>query len=235
MSTGKEILTLAETRLGEKYQNGHVPKDNPNWHGPWDCAELAAWVVYQVTGQLYGCLSNSARPAMADAYSGSWARDVDNGTLLKTTRATANNTPGVILIRKPPYGEQMGHIAISDGKGRTVEAAGKRLGVCRRKVEGRDWDYFALIPNVTYVSTGVDIPAQPLPHVIKLQHPYITGPKVKEIQQRLLHFAYNPGEIDGVYGPHTVAAVYAFQKAHALVADGVVGALTAKKLGISWP
>ncbi|MBL0175177.1 MAG: peptidoglycan-binding protein [Ignavibacteria bacterium] len=40
---------------------------------------------------------------------------------------------------------------------------------------------------------------------------------------------------DVVHGPHTVAAVCAFQKLNRLVADGVVGPQTAKKLGVEWP
>ena len=45
----------------------------------------------------------------------------------------------------------------------------------------------------------------------------------------------DPGKIDGEYGPHTVAAVEAFQAMNRLVADGICGPLTAKKLGIEWP
>jgi N-acetylmuramoyl-L-alanine amidase len=47
MATGAQLLALAETRIGEKYVNVQVPKDNPKWHGPWDCAEFASWLVYQ--------------------------------------------------------------------------------------------------------------------------------------------------------------------------------------------
>lgn len=47
-----------------------------------------------------------------------------------------------------------------------------------------------------------------------------TGPAVAELQQKLGVTA------DGQFGPHTRAAVVAFQQAHALGADGVVGAMT---------
>ena len=52
MVTGAQLLALAETRIGEKYVNVQVPKDNRHWRGPWDCAEFASWLVYQATGKL---------------------------------------------------------------------------------------------------------------------------------------------------------------------------------------
>jgi peptidoglycan hydrolase-like protein with peptidoglycan-binding domain len=41
--------------------------------------------------------------------------------------------------------------------------------------------------------------------------------------------------LDNEYVPQTLAAVVAFQKMNRLVADGTVGPLTAKKLGVTWP
>lgn len=120
MPTGKDLLKLAETRIGQKYLNALVPKDNPNWQGPLDCAEFASWVVFQKAGKLYGCTDNNGNPATTEAYSGAWARDAANGTLTQTGKATACTAPGVILIRKPPMPGKMGHIAISDGEGGTV-------------------------------------------------------------------------------------------------------------------
>ncbi|PWJ26960.1 putative peptidoglycan binding protein [Branchiibius hedensis] len=53
-----------------------------------------------------------------------------------------------------------------------------------------------------------------------------TGALVKTIQQRLGGL-----ELDGWFGPKTLAAVKAFQTSKGLVADGVVGALTWRALG----
>ncbi len=57
-----------------------------------------------------------------------------------------------------------------------------------------------------------------------------TGPKVKELQQRLKDLGFNPGPIDGVFGTGTHQAVISFQKYKGLDPDGVVGPATWKVL-----
>jgi len=235
MATGRDLLNLAKTRIGEKYANVLVPKDNPNWHGPWDCAEFASWVVFQKVGKLYGCLDNSANPATADAYSGAWVRDASDGTLPIKDQVTANNTAGLILIRKPPLPGEMGHVAISDGEGGTVEAAGTGLGVKHGEIEGRLWHFYVEVPKVTYQTTGRIVAPKPLPYLLTLEEPYMSGTLVKNVQRALTGAGFDPGKLDGRYGPHTIAAVFAFQKMNRLVADGIVGPKTARKLNVKWP
>ncbi|MGY3088408.1 N-acetylmuramoyl-L-alanine amidase [Hymenobacter sp. UYAg731] len=235
MPTGNDLLKLAEAHLGEKYVNVLVPKDNANWHGPWDCAEFASWVVFQKTQQLYGCDNNHGKPATADAYSGYWVRDALNGPLLPTSQANANTMAGVVLIRRPPLPGQMGHVAITDGQGGTVEAAGRGLNVRRGKVEGRLWHFCVQIPDVTYQDSGAVVRPKALPFLLVLEEPNTKSALVGRIQHALRDAGFNPGVLDDKYGPHTVAAVAAFQSTHRLVSDGVVGPLTAKKLGVEWP
>lgn len=235
MATGRDLLKLAESRIGEKYVNVLVPKDNSNWHGAWDCAEFVSWIVFQKVGKLFGCTDNNGNPATTEAYSGAWARDASDGTLLVTDKETAINSAGVILIRRPPMPGNMGHVAISDGKGRTVEAAGTGLGVTRDNIEGRLWHFYTKVPEVTYQSTGVTVVEKPLPYLLTLEELNMSGALVKRVQRALKDAGINPGKIDGLYGPHTVAAVFAFQKINRLVADGIVGPKTAKKLGVEWP
>lgn len=60
-----------------------------------------------------------------------------------------------------------------------------------------------------------------------------TGGEVKEVQRRLKEWGYYTGEVDGIFGSGTRAAVVAFQKKNGLAADGVVGAATYKALGMN--
>lgn len=235
MPTGTQLAALAETRIGDRYENIRVPKNNPNWQGPWDCAEFVTWVVYQKLGKLFGCTNNADNPAYADAYSGAWVRDAKNGTVLKTTEDDAVSTAGVVLVREPPLPGQMGHVAISDGKGRTIEAAGKNLGVRKDYIRGRVWHHVVRIPGVEYSSTSYFTNPIALPRLLTLENPNMSGPLVRKVQSALKSKGFHPGVIDGEYGPHTLAAVVAFQMRNRLVADGMVGPKTAKKLGVEWP
>lgn len=56
---------------------------------------------------------------------------------------------------------------------------------------------------------------------------------IKEVQTRLKKWGYYTGAVDGINGPKTKAAVRAFQKKYGLTQDGIVGPLTASKMGIS--
>ena len=52
------------------------------------------------------------------------------------------------------------------------------------------------------------------------------GPEVELLQNRLVHSGFRPGPIDGRFGRATEAALLAFQRSHALLADGIVGPVT---------
>ncbi len=52
------------------------------------------------------------------------------------------------------------------------------------------------------------------------------GEDVRQLQEMLGQAGYDPGPIDGDFGPRTLAAVQAFQRAAGLVVDGAVGPLT---------
>jgi hypothetical protein len=147
--TGEDIVRLAERHLGEKYVLGtRVPKDNGAWTGPWDCAEFASWVVYQATGKLFGCGDKPASPAVADAYTGFWARDAKRYACAISVE-DATRIPGAFILRVSKN-SQLGHIVISDGRGGTIEAHSAKMGVVRNKVAGRPWDMGILPPMISY-------------------------------------------------------------------------------------
>lgn len=58
----------------------------------------------------------------------------------------------------------------------------------------------------------------------------IAGDDVRIVQQTLLNAGFNPGRVDGVYGPDTANAVRTYQKVHSLSVDGIVGPETSDAL-----
>lgn len=231
MATGAQMLALAETRIGEKYVNVCIPKNNANWRGPWDCAEFMSWLVYQVGGFLYGCVDNKGNPATVEAYTGAWKHDSQKlGIRVPVDQAAG--TVGAVLLRYPPSPGSMGHIAVADGQGGTVEAMGKAYGVRRGKVSGRAWDTGVLLPGFTYAAVNAAVSAKPPTRLYAIGRPGMNKDGVRAIQRALTQLGINPGPIDGVYGHNTAAAVAAFQATKGLVVDGQVGVQTARRLKV---
>lgn len=231
MASGHGLVELARTRVGQDYRNVLVPKNDPNWSGPWDCAEFMSWLVYQDGGFLYGCVSKVGNPALIEAYTGAWQAD-SKSRGIRVPVALAAGTVGGILLRFPPAPGRMGHIALCDGKGKAIEAHSTREGVTNKfDVAGRHWDTGVLIPGFEYEDAApveVESPA----FIYKLGAPNMRAGVVKEIQRALEKHSISPGVIDGVFGPNTVVGVAAFQAREGLVVDGQVGPVTAAELGV---
>jgi N-acetylmuramoyl-L-alanine amidase len=60
-----------------------------------------------------------------------------------------------------------------------------------------------------------------------------TGSEVKQIQEKLKRWGYYSGNVDGIFGSKTLAAVKYFQRKNGLTVDGIVGPATLKALGIT--
>jgi hypothetical protein len=189
--------------------------------------------VYQLTGTLFGCRPKTKGPDVADAYTGWWMEDA------RKLRATipiseAVATPGAFLLRVPAGGA-VGHVVISAGDGRTVEAHSTKRGVIESTVHGRRWHTGVLVPGIAVKVPSVPVPARRPALVLRIKTPMMTGELVKNVQRRLRKLGFHAGPIDGVYGPQTAAAVQAFQMSRGLLNDGEAGAQTAKALGVKWP
>ncbi len=58
------------------------------------------------------------------------------------------------------------------------------------------------------------------------------GDDVKELQNRLLEKGFNPGRIDGIYGPRTAQAVRKFQESRGITGTGIANAETINRMEI---
>lgn len=58
------------------------------------------------------------------------------------------------------------------------------------------------------------------------------GNEVTQIQTKLKRWGYYKGNIDGIYGSQTLAAVKYFQRKNGLTVDGIAGPATLKAMGI---
>ena len=239
MTPASEIARLASTRIGQQYVLGSRARyDDPDYRGPWDCAELATWAVRQVTGALVGV------SAAGDAYSGAWAEaggrpaivlpdplpsDAVRWTAPRAIHPeVAAGTPGAILVRAPSAPGASGHVAIvSSSSGATVEAYDTAHGVIASSAVGRRWTCGIVVPGVEYVLRRISLSS---PAVLRIG---AQGEVVRRIQVALAAAGHDPGAADGAFGPRTHAAVVSFQRAKHLVPDGEVGPRTAAALGIS--
>ncbi len=230
-ATGDDIFALARRHVGERYVLGaRAPLGNPNWTGPWDCAELVSWCVFQVSRIVYGAEPRHD-PMLADAFTGFWAAHAAAGGDTIDWREAAA-IPGAAVLRKAT-GSLIGHIVVSDGNGGTVEAHSSARGVIEGSLANRRWDIGILVPGIRYLRSDTDPPLTPLPETIRLTRPLTRGDRVRHIQRRLSALGLSPGTPDGIYGPQTAHAVRVFQAQRGLVVDGEVGAATAAALGIA--
>lgn len=139
MSSGLDLLRIARAHIGEPYQLGaRAPFDDPDYAGPWDCAEFVSWCAYQVYGRKFGVTMHG------DPYSGAWIALAEHPAhTLSVAEAMAR--PGAVLVRRAHH-FGAGHVAISDGAGGTVEARSARAGVVAARAVGRIWDLGCALP-----------------------------------------------------------------------------------------
>jgi N-acetylmuramoyl-L-alanine amidase len=224
MATGQQLLELANKHRGEKYVFGaRVNFMNQNYKGPWDCAEFISWVVYQVSGLLVGVKDG-------DSYTGYWKNEIG----IKCTEITINvakRTPGAIFLRFPS--QISGHIAFSDGKGRTVEAMDKNNGVKSGNVDGRSWDTALLINGVDYSQNNGISPYVNNSTSFSFKNPIVSDNVILRAKEALLDFGIDAGILNDEYNEDMEIAIYNFQLMKGLVPDGIMGPKTMRSLEIS--
>ena len=93
----------------------------------------------------------------------------------------------------------------------------------------------------TYTLLGIDCVSVPpctgpaACRVLMLTSPSMEGTDVRAVQQGLAARGFNPGAIDGVFGPDTQAAVIAFQRASRVEPTGIVCDALYEALGVYCP
>jgi hypothetical protein len=217
MANGKDFLKLASAHIGEKYVFGaSAPLNNPNYKGPWDCAEFASWIVFQASGKTVGVKSGNA-------WTGHWKTDAK--TLCKVISIEeAAKTYGAILLRSPGYKDiKIGHIAFSDGNGGTLEAKNAKEGVTASKISGRQWEMGLLIKGITYETrNSLKFDYVKPPFSFRVAAPAMKHELVQQAKKALLKSGLYHGDINEVYDADVAQAVGNYQKANGITIDGIL-------------
>ena len=79
---------------------------------------------------------------------------------------------------------------------------------------------------------GKGTPSVPVTTITETLKKGSRGPAVVTLQQKLTSLGYNTKGADGIFGANTDSAVRHFQSDHHLQADGIVGPMTRKALGL---
>ena len=91
--------------------------------------------------------------------------------------------------------------------------------------------FIAIVGNVNL--NAISVENQTVETIAKLEKVEAAVADVTEVQKRLKKWGYYTGAVDGINGPKTIAAVKKFQKKYGLTQDGIVGPITAAKMGLT--
>ena len=197
-----------------------------------DCSGLFVWAFKKLGGAIYHG-SNS----IYDRYCS------EKGKL--TDEKRKNLLPGTaVFVDK---GGNKSHIGLYVGKGKVIEAAGTEAGVCTSNLTANKWTYYGLLKGVTYdLPADAEIPVSTPSEASDDKSSTVNEPTLRKgnkgdwvtiLQNKLMLLGYALPKYgaDGDFGQETLSAVKAFQKAHGLLADGVVGKQTWAALNAADP
>jgi len=177
------------------------------------------------------------------AYSG--AQDVAVAGLYRQCSVKGNilsmpDEPGICVFMG-----NMGHVGVSIGGGRVIEAMGHAYGVVETRLSGRGWAFWGKPDWIDYSDNspaagkpdstpGASAGTRPS-YFYRVALPLLkTGMvcgEVRTAQRLLIALRYLPaGEDDGEFGPKTFKAAQDFQRARGLLADGEIGGDTWSEL-----
>ena len=197
-----------------------------------DCSGLFVWAFKKLGGAIYHG-SNS----IYDRYC------TEKGKL--TDEKRKNLLPGTAVFVDKSGNKS--HIGLYVGKGKVIEAAGTESGVYTSNLTAGKWTYYGKLKNVeydlpAYAEIPVSAPSTPSDDKSStVSEPTLRkgnkGDWVTILQNKLMLLGYALPKFgaDGDFGQETLSAVKAFQKAHGLLADGVVGKQTWAALNTADP
>lgn len=123
-----KFVSSALQQTGDRYQWGAEARPSDPNPRLWDCSELVQWAAARA----------GIRPAVPDGSANQRAHCQRHGTMISST--VARRTKGALLFSP-------GHVAISLGNGKTIEAMNPAQGVRQGKFDGRGWNGYAKIPG----------------------------------------------------------------------------------------
>jgi len=135
MLSSISFLIEALTQIGKPYRFGVEVSARDPEPTAFDCSELVEWAAAR------------AGVIIPDGSGNQIAHVEAKGTMIPLHRALT--TPGALLLRRP-RGAAPGHVAISLGDGRTVEAMDTAHGVCVGDGRRPGFDLGALVPGLDY-------------------------------------------------------------------------------------
>lgn len=210
MANATEFVQKCLAEAGDAYVFGaEVSPGTPaNRTTQWDCSELVQVKLNELGIPMVDGSANQMRWCQA------------RGNLISIEQAI--NTPGALLFRTP--GGRPGHVAVSLGDGRTIEARGSAYGTGVFSARGRTWTHGGLIAGLGYSGGSGGSPAPTTDDYWTGEfHRGSRGQGVAHMQSNLAKFGYDVGHIDGDFGPRTEAALRAFQHDAHIEVDGVFG------------
>ena len=224
--TSGEIWTQAQQNAASREQ---TKKYGQKWvgHRVADCSGLFAWAFRQLGGYCYHG-SNTMWRKYAAAKGALQGGKRTDGQPLK---------PGTAVFLTK--GSDRHHVGLYVGDGKVIEAKGTAYGVVESKITR--WNEWAELTGTSYAADTPDSPADTPAAPNTTENPADAqggaspllvlrngsrGTQVKVLQYLLIDAGFDCGKVDGIVGKNTTAAVKAFQTAHSLTADGIVGAKT---------
>ncbi len=137
------LLSVLSTKLGERYDlHQQIPPWDGAWNGPWNCSAFLAWGLWQAGDRrMLGCRlcppSSHSKSTFPDWWKAchiwawtEWFYEDLERYAIKVSEDEAVRTPGIIGMYRPHEmaGHSIGHIAVSLGGNRIIEAHGAQHG-----------------------------------------------------------------------------------------------------------